>query len=176
MRQQIGLLVAAPDRPLAGDNGGAVISQGRGTGQSGEDETMAERRGSRAVAAREKARARTAGAREREQRLEDLATTWFEVDDQIGGLREAAQARIDQYTARIRGELVQQVGQLEQRLTDAAAEMLELANASDVADRLGIPVAKVREIKATRKASGTPGDAAAASAPSPTSQAGSVTP
>ncbi|MEZ0070075.1 flagellar hook-associated protein FlgK [Streptacidiphilus sp. MAP12-20] len=137
---------------------------------------MAERRGSRAVAAREKARARTVAAREREQRLEDLATTWFEVGEQIGDLREAAQARIDQYVTRINGDLGQQVSELEQRSTEAAAEMLELTNASDVADRLGIPLAKVREIKAAREASGASGDAVTASGPSPLAQAGSVAP
>ncbi|MFC1435328.1 hypothetical protein ACEZDB_32280 [Streptacidiphilus sp. N1-3] len=116
---------------------------------------MAERRGSRAVAAREKARSRTAAAREREQRLEDLATVWFEVDDQIGDLHTAAQTRIDQYVARINSDLAQQVGALEERLASTGAEMLELTNASDVANRLGIPVARVREIKAARETGGT---------------------
>jgi flagellar hook-associated protein FlgK len=140
---------------------------------------MAERRGSRAVAAREKARARTAATREREQRLEDLATEWFELDGQIGDLRDAAEARIEQYTARINGELVQQVGQLEQRSADAAVEMLELTNASDVADRLAIPLARVREIKAAREAGGARDDAVAASTaagPSEEGRASSVAP
>jgi len=118
---------------------------------------MAERKGSRTAQARERARERTAALREREQKLEDLATTWFEDEDGIDAVRTAARSRIEQFTAKVNEEAATEVGRLEARMTSTVDQMLALTGVRSVAERLDVPEARVREVKArTDSGDGSP--------------------
>jgi hypothetical protein len=138
--------------------------------------SMAERRAARQVRAREKARARTAERRQREQQLEDLATAWFEAEDEIADKESAAEEKIRKYTEKVRGEVQKETGKLREQMTDVVAKMLALTGVRSVAERLGIAEAVVREIKASLgdvasapADSGSPSPTAPATAPSPSS-------
>lgn len=122
---------------------------------------MAGRRASRAVQAREKARALTAERRQREQKLEDLATDWFQAEDEIAEIEAAAQRKVDHYIAKVRGEAEREAGQLRDKMTEVVAEMLKHAGVRSVAERLGIPESTARAVKpsatvGTRSAAPTP--------------------
>ncbi|CAL9556086.1 hypothetical protein [Streptomyces sp. enrichment culture] len=110
---------------------------------------MAERRTTRQLKAREKARARTAERRQREQQLEDLATAWFEAEDEIADKESAAEEKIRKYTEKVRGEAEKETGKLRERMNDVVGKMLALTGVRSVAERLGVPEAVVREIKAS---------------------------
>ncbi|MCP9946037.1 hypothetical protein LUX12_16485 [Streptomyces somaliensis] len=110
---------------------------------------MAERRTTRQLKAREKARARTAERRQREQQLEDLATAWFEAEDEIADKESAAEEKIRKYTEKVRGEVEKETGKLREQMNDVVGKMLVLAGVRSVAERLGVPEAVVREIKAS---------------------------
>jgi hypothetical protein len=99
------------------------------------------------VEAREKARARTAERRRREQRLEDLATDWFQTEGEISEIEAAAQRKIDVYSAKVRGEAEKGVEQLRDRMTVVVGEMLKLAGVRAVAELLGVPESTVRTVK-----------------------------
>jgi hypothetical protein len=127
---------------------------------------MAERKGSRTAQAREKARQRTAALREREQKLEDLATAWFEDEDEIEAVRTAARSRIEQFTAKVNEEATTEVGKLEARMTSTVGQMLELTGVRSVAERLDVPEARVREVKARADSGDGPPEAAVQLPPS----------
>ncbi|MGW6457484.1 hypothetical protein ACWF94_16460 [Streptomyces sp. NPDC055078] len=139
---------------------------------------MAERRGARTVRAREKARALTAERRQREHQLEDLATRWFETEEQIADISSAAQQKIDKYAARVRSEADRETGKLRESMTGIVADMLERAGVRSVAERLGIPEAVVREAKASLGPASEPADSPPppelASGPPPGSVAGAT--
>ena len=105
---------------------------------------MSKRRSSRAVLAREKARELNAERRRREQRLEDLATSWFEAESAIADINDAAQRKIQQYADRIRGEADKETGQFRQQMADTVTEMLKLTGIRSVAERLGASEATIR--------------------------------
>ena len=127
---------------------------------------MAERKGSRTAQARERARERTAALREREQKLEDLATTWFEDEDGINAVRTAARSRIEQFTAKVNEEATREVGKLEARMASTVGQMLELTGVRSVAERLDVPEARVREIKSRTDSGDGPPEAAVQQPPS----------
>ncbi len=112
---------------------------------------MAKRQSARAVEARQRARARTADRREREQRLEDLATGWYEAQGEIEEIESSAQEKIEKFTARVRAEAGQQVLKLRDRASEIVATMLANTGVRDVADRLGLPEAEVRQARAADK-------------------------
>ncbi|MEV5338364.1 hypothetical protein AB0K93_07735 [Streptomyces sp. NPDC052676] len=135
---------------------------------------MAERRATRQLKAREKARARTAERRQREQQLEDLATAWFEAEDEIADKESAADEKIRKYTEKVRGEVEKETGKLREQMTDVVGKMLALTGVRSVAERLGVAEAVVREIKAsldgaasTPSEPGSPSSTAPSMAPSP---------
>jgi hypothetical protein len=129
---------------------------------------MAERRTTRQLKAREKARARTAERRQREQQLEDLATAWFEAEDEIADKDSAAEEKIRKYTEKVRGEVEKETGKLREQMNDVVGKMLALTGVRSVAERLGVPEAVVREIKATLDgAASAPASAGSPSSPSP---------
>ncbi|MGP4109704.1 hypothetical protein ACTWP5_02150 [Streptomyces sp. 4N509B] len=127
---------------------------------------MAGRRVSRLVEAREKARARTAERRRREQRLEDLATDWFQAEGEISEIEAAAERRIELYAAKVRGEAETSVRQLRGRMDDAVGEMLTLTGVRAVAELLGTQESTVRAVRVAA-------DAAANVAPSAAPDVGS---
>lgn len=104
---------------------------------------MAERRTTRQLKAREKARARTAERRQREQQLEDLATAWFEAEDEIANKESAAEEKIRKYTEKVRGEVEKETGKLREQMNDVVGKMLALTGVRSVAERLGVPEAAV---------------------------------
>ncbi|WP_129840368.1 hypothetical protein [Streptomyces sp. RFCAC02] len=112
---------------------------------------MAKRRASRAVLAREKARALNVERRRREQQLEDLATRWFEAESTIADIDAATQTKIDRYCARARSEAERETGRLRGEMADAVSEMLKLAGIRSVAERLGVPEGSIREVRPPRK-------------------------
>ncbi|MEU4260244.1 hypothetical protein AB0B42_29125 [Streptomyces fradiae] len=129
---------------------------------------MAERRTTRQLKAREKARARTAERRQREQQLEDLATAWFEAEDEIADKESAAEEKIRKYTEKVRGEAEKETGKLRERMNDVVGKMLALTGVRSVAERLGVPEAVVREIKASLDgAASAPASAGSPSSPMP---------
>lgn len=129
---------------------------------------MAERRATRQLKAREKARARTAELRQREQQLEDLATTWFEAEDEIADKESAAEEKIRKYTEKVRGEVEKETGKLREQMGDVVGKMLALTGVRSVAERLGVAEAVVREIKASLDgAASAPADAGSPSATAP---------
>lgn len=129
---------------------------------------MAERRTTRQLKAREKARARTAERRQREQQLEDLATAWFEAEDEIADKESAAEEKIRKYTEKVRGGVEKETGKLRERMNDVVGKMLALTGVRSVAERLGVPEAVVREIKASLDgAASAPASAGSPSSPMP---------
>ncbi|MGA5124396.1 hypothetical protein ACPCAG_13955 [Streptomyces pseudogriseolus] len=129
---------------------------------------MAERRTTRQLKAREKARARTAERRQREQQLEDLATAWFEAEDEIADKESAAEEKIRKYTEKVRGEAEKETGKLREQMNDVVGKMLALTGVRSVAERLGVPEAVVREIKASLDgAASAPASAGSPSSPTP---------
>ena len=130
--------------------------------------SMAERRTTRQLKAREKARARTAERRQREQQLEDLATAWFEAEDEIADRKSAAEEKIRKYTEKVRGEVEKETGKLRDQMNDVVGKMLALTGVRSVAERLGVPEAVVREIKASLDcAASAPASAGSLSSPAP---------
>ncbi|GAA2378752.1 hypothetical protein N0X72_11990 [Streptomyces carpaticus] len=114
---------------------------------------MAGRRTSRTLLAREKARARTAELRAREQQLEDLATHWFEAEAEITEIDVAARRKVETYAARVRIESGKETQRLRATMAAVATRMLELDRVRSVAGRLGVPESELRSIQ---QASTTP--------------------
>ncbi|MEO3753599.1 hypothetical protein [Streptomyces sp. B6B3] len=113
---------------------------------------MPKRRASRAVQARERARAHTAELREREALLEDLATRWFEADAERVEVEAAAEKKIDAYAARVRGQTRRDTGRLGDEMSTIVREMLQLTGIRSVTERLGVVEAVVRDAKAEQAA------------------------
>jgi hypothetical protein len=124
---------------------------------------MAGRRKPRAVQAREKARARTAERRAREQRLEDLATGWFTAEDEIAEIEAGARRRIEAYAVRVRAESEKDIGRLREGMTQIVAQMLALERVRSVAGRLGIAESAVRAFRTVEGPASEREEAAAAS-------------
>ncbi|WP_252395961.1 hypothetical protein [Streptantibioticus parmotrematis] len=132
---------------------------------------MAERRTTRQLKARDKARARTVERRQREQRLEDLATTWFEAEDAIADKASAADEKIRKYTEKVRGEVEKENGKLREQMSDVMGEMLVLSGVRSVAERLGVAEAVVREVKASLHGTASAPADSGSPTPKPTSTA-----
>ncbi|MEV1008351.1 hypothetical protein [Streptomyces sp. NPDC049881] len=109
---------------------------------------MAGRRAPRAVQAREKARARTAERRAREQQLEDLATGWFAAEDEIAEIDSSTRQKVEAYAAKVRADAEKETGRLRNTMAGIVAQMLTLERVRSVAGRLGVPEAEVRTVKA----------------------------
>lgn len=103
---------------------------------------MAEpRKSSKSVAARQRARARAAEFRAVQDRLEELATSYFIAQDEKDEISESVAREIAQVHARAEVRLAE----VERAAADAIAAMLELGvKRPEIASRLGISTRDVK--------------------------------
>lgn len=108
----------------------------------------AKRRSAREIEARRKARELSASVRAREQTLEDLATRYLVVGQEIADIDERTTTKIKEYTDRAEAEAEGAKGPLRAEMAGAVREMLTLDRIGSVADRLGEPRDVVSQWKA----------------------------
>lgn len=131
-----------------------------------------QRRSAREIEARRKARERTAALRAQEQKLEDLATSYFLAGGEITDVEDRAATRLREYAEKVEAETKAATEPLRARQAAVVREMLDMARIGAVAERLGEPrdtIAQFRaaEAPARREVRSVASEVTATQAPGP---------